>query len=79
MKMEKSDIQMILWDIPTDQISTLPSEFVIQRALTYGGIRLITQVIKEHGLPAVREVLHTMKPTAMPQRKYYYFEHYLLA
>lgn len=79
MPMKKLDIQTILWDIPADQISTLQPEFVIQRALTYGGIRLITQLIKLHGLSAVQAVLHNMKPTAMPQRKYYYFEHYLLA
>lgn len=78
MMMEKSDIQTILWDIPPNQISALPQEFVIQRALTYGSVRLIIQLIKQHGLPAVRAVLHRMKPTAMPQRKYYYFEHYLL-
>lgn len=76
--MKSLDIQTILWDIPPDQISTLPQEFVIQRALTYGSIRLITQLIKEHGMPTVRGVLHAMKPTAMPQRKYYYFDHYLL-
>lgn len=78
MTMEKSDIQTILWDIPADQISALPPEFVIQRALTYGGIRLIIQIIKEYGLSAVRAVLHHMKASAMPQRKYYYVEHYLL-
>lgn len=77
--MKKSDIQTILWDIPSDQISTLPQEFIIQRALAYGGIRLIIELIKQHGLPAVGAVLHRMKPTAMPQRKYYYLEHYLLA
>ncbi|EKD79472.1 MAG: hypothetical protein ACD_41C00059G0001 [uncultured bacterium] len=77
--MKNVDIQTVLWDIPPGQISTLPQQFVIQRALTYGGIHLITQIIKQHGLPAVRAVLHRMKPTAMPERKYYYFEHYLLA
>ena len=76
--MKKIDIQTIFWDIPEDQVKTLPQEFVIQRALTYGGIRLITHIIKQYGLPAVREVLHHMKPTAIPERKYYYFEHYLL-
>lgn len=77
--MKKVDIETILWDIPPDKIDTLQPEFVIQRALTYGGIRLITQLIKQYGLPAVQAVLHTMKPTAIPQKKYYYFEHYLLA
>ncbi|MBI2416254.1 MAG: hypothetical protein HYV33_06390 [Candidatus Kerfeldbacteria bacterium] len=76
---KNADIKTILWDIPSHQISTLPPVFVIQRALTYGGIRLVTQLIKQYSLPAVREVLHHMKPTAMPQRKYYYFEQYLLA
>lgn len=77
--MKNVDIQTVLWDIPPNQIAALPQAFIIQRVLTYGGISLITQIIKQHGLPAVREVLHRMKPTAMPQRKYYYFEHYLLA
>ncbi len=77
--MKNVDIQTILWDISPSKVNTLPQEFVIQRALTYGGIRLIAQLIKQHGLPAVRAVLHGMKPTSMPQRKYYYFEHYLLA
>lgn len=77
--MKSLDIQTVLWDIPPDQISTLAQEFVIQRALTYGGIRLIIQIIKQYGLLTVKAVLHGMKPTAMPERKYYYFEHYLLA
>lgn len=77
--MKNLDIQTILWDIPSHKVSALPQEFVIQRALTYGGIRLIVQFIRQHGLPTVRKTLHHMKPTAMPQRKYYYLEHYLLA
>ena len=79
MMMKILDIQTVLWDIPADQINTLPQEFIIQRSLTYGGVRLITQLIEQYGLLAVRAVLQAMKPTAMPQRKYYYLEHYLLA
>lgn len=77
--MKNTAIQNVLWDIPSHQIDTLPREFVIQRALTYGGIHLIIELIKEYSLPTVRAVLHAMKPTAMPQRKYYYLDHYLLA
>lgn len=72
------DIQTILWDIPADKIHALPQEFVIQRALTYGGVRLIVQLIKQYGLPTVSEVLQQMKPTAMPKKKYDYLKRYLL-
>ncbi|MCW1930639.1 MAG: hypothetical protein KIH62_005025 [Candidatus Kerfeldbacteria bacterium] len=73
-----SDIKTVLWDIPQDQIKTLPQEFIIQRALTYGGVRLITQLMHQYGSSTVKTVLHNMKSGAITQKKQYYLEQYLL-
>ena len=73
-----TDIKTVLWDIPPDQIKTLPQEFIIQRALTYGGVSLITQLMQQYGATQIKTVLNSMKSGVIPQRKQYYLQQYLL-
>ena len=76
--MVTTDIKTVLWDIPQDQIKALPQDFIIQRALTYGGVGLIAKLIQQYGATKIKTVLNSMKSGAMPQRKQYYLQQYLL-
>ena len=77
--MQSIDVRTVLWDINPEKIAMLPSVFVVQRALAYGSVFLIAQVLKDVGLTQTKTVFEAMKPTAMSQRKYAYLKKYLLA
>ena len=76
--MNTTSVRTVLWDISPDKIDTLPASFVIQRALSYGSIFLIVEMIKKNGIDVVRTVFDSMKPTAMSRRRYNYISSYLL-
>ncbi|MBI5046066.1 MAG: hypothetical protein HZB09_01425 [Candidatus Yonathbacteria bacterium] len=63
----------VLWDVPKNT-AYLDEKFVIKRALSFGGIFLIKDLINSLGIVTVRSVFNTMKPTEMPQRRYNFFK-----
>lgn len=77
--MNKKDIKAVLWDFSEDAIGSLSADFVIRRVLSYGGIFLIIQAMREYGDDAVRRVFTAMKPTSIPQKKYNYLKNFLFA
>lgn len=77
--MNKQDFQTVLWDINKENVDSLPTEFVIQRVLSYGGIFLIVKTMREYGAEAVKRVFTTMKPTSITEKKYQYLKNFLLA
>ena len=76
--MNKQDLQKVLWDIKKESIDTLPTDFIIQRILSYGGILLTVKAMREYGNATVKQVFETMKPTSISSRKYHYFKNFLL-
>ena len=77
--MKSPDVRTVLWDINPEKIAMLPGTFVMQRALSYGSILLIAELVKKEGIAQARAVFETMKPTAMSRRKHAYLKKYLLA
>jgi len=77
--MNEQDIQKVLWDIGKENFATLPSNFIIQRILSYGGLFLMVRAMREYGSATVKQVFEEMKPTSISARKYYYLKHFLLA
>lgn len=77
--MSGREYKMVLWDIAEDRIDTLPTNFLIQRALSYGTLGLIVNAIKTNGLAVVKKIFLEMKPSAISAKKYAYLKKYLLA
>ena len=77
--MNKRDIKAVLWDFSEDAIGSLSADFVIRRVLSYGGIFLIINAIREYGDDAVWQVFAAMKPTSIPKKKYHYLKNFLFA
>mgnify|MGYP001560680494 CR=1 FL=1 len=76
--MSNQDLKTVLWDIDQENISTLPTSFIIERVLSYGGILLIIKSMREYGKSTVKQVFETMKPTSISARKYFYLKNFLL-
>ena len=76
--MNEQDIQTVLWDVSPGSIGTLSAEFVIRRALSYGGIFLIGRVIHKYGREGVKKEFEKMLPTSISERKYFYLKHFFL-
>lgn len=77
--MNKQELQKVLWDINKESIDSLPTDFVIQRILSYGGLTLLTKAMREYGVARVKQVFEAMKPTSIPERKGRYFKNFLLS
>lgn len=77
--MSNQDLKTVLWDIDQDSISALPTKFIIERVLSYGGIFLIIKSMREYGKNTVKQVFETMKPTSISARKYFYLKNFLLS
>lgn len=76
--MSNQDLKTVLWDIDQERISTLPTNFIIERVLSYGGVLLIIKSMREYGKNTVKQVFETMKPTSISARKYFYLKNFLL-
>lgn len=76
--MKNTDSKSVLWDFSEEKIASLPKDFIVQRTLTYGTIRLIVKAINEDGLGFVKSVFENIKPTAFSRKKYLYLKNYLL-
>ena len=74
----KNDVSSVLWDIKKEKQATLPQDFVTKRILAYGTITLIIQTIKKFGISSVRNSFNSLKPTAIPKKKYLYLKNYLI-
>lgn len=77
--MNEQDLQKVLWDIKKESIGTLPTDFIIQRILSYGGLLLAVKAMREYGATTVKQAFEKMKPTSISARKYYYFKNFLLS
>lgn len=75
----KQDIQTVLWDVSPVNIGNLPTDFIIRRALSYGGLFLIGGVIRTYGREKVEKEFEAMKPTSIPKKKYFYLKNFLFA
>ncbi len=76
--MDKKDFRTVLWDINENKIEALPSDFIIRRALSYGTLELIIDIIKKDGLATVKRVFLEMRSSAISAKKYEYLRKYLL-
>lgn len=77
--MNKQELQKVLWDINEESVDSLPTDFVIQRILSYGGLILLAKAMREYGVTKVKQVFEEMKPTSIPAKKYHYFKNFLLS
>lgn len=71
-------MKKILWDVAPKEINTLSIDFVIERALSYGGVIFIAKLINKHGKDKVRQIFERMKPTSISTKKYLYLKNFLL-
>ncbi len=76
--MSNQELKIVLWDIDKESIDTLPTSFIIERVLSYGGIFLIIKSIREYGKDTVKNIFEKMKPTSISARKYLYLKNFLL-
>ena len=65
-----------MWDIDPSRIADVPESFVIRRVLTYGGIDLISRLIRINGIGTVRDEFNAMKVTSMDVRRHHYLKEY---
>ena len=77
--MNKKDFKKVLWDINEKDIDGLPTNFIVQRVLSYGGLFLIIKIIRVYGIDTVKYIFATMKPSGIPEKKYFYLKNFLLA
>jgi hypothetical protein len=75
--MDIAKYSAVLWDIPKNTVD-LDEKIIIKRALSFGGIFLIKDLINSLGLAPVRSVFDSMKPTEISPRKYNFFKHFFL-
>ena len=77
--MNEQELKKVLWDVEKESIDTLPTDFLIRRILSHGGLLLLVKAIREYGNAKVVQVFETMKPTSIPARKYHYLKNFLLS
>jgi len=77
--MTKQEIRTVLWDVAPRDIDSLPADFIIRRALSYGGLFLIGKMMHTYGRERVKKEFEAMKPTSISKRKYFYLKNFLLA
>jgi hypothetical protein len=77
--MKSPDVRTVLWDIQAEKVAMLPDVFVMRRVLSYGGIFLISWLIRKYDRATVKHVFEGMKTTAISKRKYHYLKTYLFS
>lgn len=73
-----NEFSKVLWDIDPARVADLPESFVIRRVLAYGGVELVFQLIRAHGIATVRKEFKAMKVTSMDTRRHHYLKEYIL-
>ena len=75
--MSQDKISSVLWDIKEEDKESLPVSFLIKRALVYGGVFLIHDVLHHYGKDKTKEVFESLKVSEVGKNRYYFFKNYL--
>lgn len=75
--MSQDKINSVLWDIKEEDRGSLPANFLIKRALVYGGVFLIHDVLHNYGIDKTKEVFESLKVSEVGKNRHYFFKNYL--
>lgn len=75
--MSKEKIAAVLWDIKEEDRESLPTDFLIKRALVYGGAYLIHDVLHDYGIAKTKEVFESLKISEVGINRHSFFKNYL--
>ena len=75
--MIKSSIDTVLWDIEEEKRDSLPVDFVIKRALVYGGIFLVKEMFHKYGASKIKAVFISLKVSELGERRFNFFNKYI--
>ncbi len=75
--MSQDKLNLVLWDIKEEDRASLPTNFLIKRALVYGGIFLIHDVLRNYGIDKTKEVFESLKVSEVGKNRHYFFKNYL--
>lgn len=75
--MSQDKISPVLWDIKEEDRGALPTNFLIKRALVYGGASLIHDVLHSYGMDKTKEVFESLKVSEVGKNRHYFFKNYL--
>lgn len=75
--MSKERIATVLWDIKEEDRESLPANFLIKRALVYGGAFLIRDILQDYGVNKTKEVFESLKISEVGKNRHSFFKNYL--
>lgn len=75
--MFKERIATVLWDIKEEDRASLPVDFLIKRALVYGGAFLIHDILHDYGVDKTKKVFESLKISEVGKDRYSFFKNYL--
>lgn len=70
-------INDVLWDIKEDKRGSLPVEFLIKRALVYGGVSIIKEILHNYEFTKIKKVFSSLKISEVGEKRYNFFKNYL--
>lgn len=75
--MLKERIDLVLWDINEENRESLPVDFLIKRALVYGGAFLVHDILESYGIDKTREVFNSLKISEVGKNRHHFFKNYI--
>lgn len=75
--MSKERIATVLWDIKEEDRESLPIDFLIKRALVYGGAYLIHDILHDYGVDKTKEVFSSLKISEVGKNRHSFFKNYI--
>jgi hypothetical protein len=70
-------LDTVLWDIKKEDRASLPTDFLIKRALVFGGFFLLQDILKSYGKDKTKEVFDSLKITEVGEKRYHFFKNYI--
>lgn len=75
--MSNERIATVLWDIKEEDRKTLPTDFLIKRALVYGGAFLLRDTLHDYGIDKTKQVFESLKVSEMGTNRHSFFKNYI--
>lgn len=75
--MNKSRVDTVLWDIEEDKRDLLPADFIIKRALVYGGVFLVKEMFDKYGIDKTKTVFNSLKVSELGEKRFNFFNKYI--
>lgn len=75
--MLKERMGLVLWDIKEEDRESLPTDFLIKRALVYGGAFLVHDILDNYGIDKTKKVFNSLKISEVGKNRHHFFKNYL--